>query len=87
MSIIINGIKYREKEQPEKKPVSKTMAALMMMAGMFDYPTPTKRKDTHNIDIVKEYELIKQKKSYLSASQRRWVISQFEKYYEPVKEG
>jgi hypothetical protein len=53
--------------------------AFGMMSGM-----TTKTPERPNIDIVYEYGLIQQKKSKLSLSQRKWVISQFNKNYELI---
>lgn len=84
--IEINGLKYRQKEQPERKPMSKRMTAMLMMASAFSSldPYTKKPKQTPQIDIVKEYGLIQQKKSKLSRSQRDWVVKQFEKSFELV---
>jgi len=81
----INGIKYQQKEEPKRNPMPKTLMALMLMAQMTDgiYGN-SKPKTRPKIDIVKEFELIQQKKSNLSRSQREWVIIQFEHYYEVV---
>ena len=87
MEIEINGIKYRQKEQPKRKPMSKTLMAMMVMAEMaegYGMGGSSRQKETPNVDIVKEYELIQQKKSNLSKSQRDWVIWQFEKNFERV---
>jgi hypothetical protein len=86
MVIEINGVKYQQKEQPKRKPMSKTMAALLMMASAFGSldPYAKKPKKTPQVDIVKEYGLIQQKKSNLSKSQRDWVVWQFEKHFERV---
>lgn len=92
MEIEINGIKYRQKEQPPKRnlPQSKTLMMLMTMAamadgfGMFGVPAYKKEKEMPKVDIIKEYELIQQKKSNLSRSQRDWIIWQFEKNFEPI---
>jgi len=85
MEIEINGIKYREKEQPKRKPISKTLLAMLTMASMFDYGSGTGSKETPNVDIVKEYGLIQQKKSNLSKSQREWVVWQFKRKFEPIQ--
>ena len=88
MNIEINGITYRQKEQPKRKPISKTMAAMLMMANAYEYMNPYSRPQKSekqlDIDIVKEYGLIQQKKSNLSRSQRDWVVWQFEKTFEKV---
>jgi hypothetical protein len=47
-----------------------------------DNSTPAKKRP--NLDIVKEYALIQQKKSLLTKSQRDWVVFQFESKYELV---
>ena len=86
MELEINGVKYRQKEQQKRNPMGKTMTTLLMMASVFDSldPYAKKPKETPNVDIVKEYGLIQQKKSNLSKSQRDWVVWQFEKNFEPV---
>lgn len=86
MEIEINGIKYQQKEQPKRKPMNKTMAAMLMMASAFSQLDPyvKKQKETPKVDIVKEYELIQLKKSNLSKSQRDWVVWQFERNFERV---
>jgi hypothetical protein len=84
MEIEINGVKYQQKEQPKRKPMSKTLAAMLMMGfGSLD-PYAKKPKETPKVDIIKEYGLIQQKKSNLSKSQRNWVVWQFEKNFERV---
>lgn len=88
MTIEINGITYQQKEQLKRKPISKTMAAILMMANAYEYinpySTPNNQEKQLDIDIVKEYGLIQQKKSNLSRSQREWVVWQFEKTFEKV---
>lgn len=91
MEIEINGIKYQQKEQPKRKPMSKLMMSLMVMAemansfGMYgQYGKSNQQKETPKVDLIKEYELIQQKKSNLSKSQRDWVVWQFEKNFERV---
>ena len=86
MEIEINGVKYQQKEQPKRKPMSKTMTTMLMMASAFGSldPYAKKPKETPKVDIVKEYGLIQQKKSNLSRSQRDWVVWQFEKNFERV---
>lgn len=88
MIVEINGITYQQKEQPKRKPIGKTLAAMLMMANAFEYinpyPTPKKQEKQLDIDIVKEYGLIQQKKSTLSRSKRDWVVWQFERTFEKV---
>lgn len=86
MEIEINGVKYQQKEQPKRKPMSKTMATMLMMASAFGALDPYAKKPKEHpiVDIIKEYGLIQQKKSNLSKSQRDWVVWQFEKHFERV---
>ena len=87
MIVEINGVKYQEKEQPQIKPISKTMLAILAMASAFrefDSSFSKKQKEQHSVDIVKEYGLIQQKKSNLSKSQRDYVVCQFEKNFERI---
>ena len=62
------------------------MYAMLMMASSFSSldPYSKKPKETHQVDIVKEYGLIQRKESTLSKSQREWVVLQFEKHFERV---
>lgn len=88
MEIEINGVKYQQKEQPKRKPMSKALITMMLMgemAGGFGIGGGSRQKETPNVDIIKEYGLIQQKKSGLSKSQRDWVVWQFEKNFEPIK--
>ena len=86
--IEINGVKYRKKEQPKKKSMSKTMDAMLMMASAFEYvnpySTPKNPKEQPKIDIIKEYGLIQQKRSNLSRSQRDWVVYRFNMLYTKI---
>lgn len=86
-TIEINGIKYQQKEQQKRKPMSKTLMSTMLMAEMVNGPIisgRSKQKSAPKVDIIKEYELIQLKKSALSSSTRKWVVWQFEKNYERV---
>lgn len=86
MQIEINGVKYQEKKQPKRKPMSKTVAAMLMMASGFSYldPDVIRPKNTTQVDFIKEYELIQLKKSNLSRSERERVIWLFNKYFEKI---
>lgn len=82
MEIEVNGIKYISKEQP-KMHISKTLMMIMIMAGM-TFGDKENRQKAIEIDIVKEYGLIEQKKSNLSKSQRDWVIQEFKKNFQRI---
>lgn len=86
MDVTIKGKTYRSKEQPEKK-MSHGMAKILMMATMFGGMSGYGGKsepERPKVDIVKEYELILDKKSKLSKSQRDWVEWQFNKNFIEV---
>jgi len=74
--IIVNGISYREKEKPKSK-VGKRLARLEITAMMFGGFAPNKEPELPKVDIVKEFELIQNKKSQLSKSQRDLVEYKF----------
>lgn len=83
--IEVNGIKYISKEQKQPK-MSKSLLSLfamgMMMGGNIFGGTKEPKKP--NVDIVKEYGLIQNKKSTLTRSQRDWVVWQFEKTFTKI---
>ncbi len=90
--LIINGIEY-ERIQHETKPSRKgtsrmlalaSMMAMMGGAGMMDYGSSSySRGLPSNIDIVKEFELIQQKKSNLSKWERDQVVHIFNQNFKP----
>lgn len=86
MEIEIDGVKYQRKEQPKRKPLSKTVTAALMMAVTFGgYGSGLrKNKEVPSVDLIKEFGLIQQKKSNLSRSEREWVIWQFNKYWKLI---
>jgi hypothetical protein len=86
MIIELNGIKYQQIEQPKRKPMTKTMLSMLMMAEAFNSLDPfnKKPKATPKVDIVKEFGLIQLKKSNLSRNQREWVVWQFNKNFKPI---
>ena len=65
MEIEINGIKYRQKEKAKRKPISKTMAALLVMSEVFNSLDPYAKqpKREPSVNIIKEFELIQNKQS------------------------
>jgi len=94
-TITVNGQTYQEipKEKP-KKYLNGRMGGLLAMASMmtmtadmnYGYPSGGHNGPERptNIDIVKEYALIQQKKSHLSRSDREWVVRVFESKYRKV---
>ena len=88
MIVEINGMQYRQKEQKQYRP-SKTLSMFSIMYGMFGggfdtFGSKRSKNPPVEINIVKEYELIQNKKSNLSASQRDSVVCQFESNFEPI---
>lgn len=83
----VNGEKYLlNQKDARKRPSSKIMsmlAAATLMGGAYGYGS-TYSRQRPNVDIVKEYELIKQKKSSLSANDRDWVVAMFERNYTKI---
>lgn len=60
--------------------MNKQLVAYMALAASMGACVPNVFRPKHpEIDIKKEYELIKQKKSKLSANKRKWVLRQYEK--------
>jgi len=86
--IEIKGIQYEEIPKPEQKRMNRHTMELMILSGMYYTPFMGGREVRHrekpNIDIVKEFELIQDKKSNLSRSQREWVVYQFNKKYRAI---
>jgi len=88
--IEIKGIKYEEIPQHQPMRMSKTAMELIAMASMFYTPYMgygngnSQPKEKLKIDIVKEFELIQDKKSNLSRSEREWVVKIFNQKYRQV---
>jgi len=81
-TIEINGRTYKERVIDSPK-MSKTLNTIMLMAYGFGMPQ-IKHNRHPNINIVKEFELIQQKKSNLSKSKRDWVERQFHSNFEEI---
>lgn len=82
MEVEINGVLYREKYvSPQESSLVRTFMRLSQMTGERRYVR--KRPE---VNIVTEFERIQNKKSHLSASDRRWVEAQFHKHFEEVTE-
>lgn len=97
-TITVNGEVYEpianEEPKPKRYGNSKMLSAIAMtslMAGVTNYGDftggHTYSPERPNVDIVKEYALIQQKKSYLSSSDRAWVVRVFESKYKKVSNG
>lgn len=87
MELEINGIRYAEIEKQPKKQMSRSMTRIMMMATMFGAmggSEVSKTRKRPSVDLIKEFELIQQKKSKLSRNDRDWVVFQFNKRFRPA---
>ena len=84
--IEINGEKYVKREHKSPK-INSKLFSMLMMGAMISGGLPYFKtsEQLSNIDIVKEYELILQKKSYLSVSERNRIKYQFEHEYKKKK--
>ena len=78
--IEINGKQYEERPKKASPKMSSFMAATILLAGGMS-GLYREDKGFSNIDIVKEFGLIQQKKSNLSKQKRDWVIYQFNKNF------
>ena len=77
--IEIEGVKYMRKA-PQNN--SQLFRGMEIDPDLFLIGKKTPKRP--DVDIVSEFELIQQKKSQLSKSQRDWVVSEFNKLYEKV---
>lgn len=93
--IEINGEKYIERPKTTTSKISPKLAAILGIAMMFDpYLNYGSDKGDNKftgrperkINIVKEFELIQQKKSNLSKSERDGVIYHFNLKYKKWEE-
>ena len=88
--IEINGIKYKKNEPKQKQSsyASRRMLAMAAIAATCDpyggYGS-TYSRPRPVVDIVKEYELIQNKQSKLSKSDRDWVVRVFEANYTKIE--
>ncbi len=78
--IEINGKQYEERPKKASPKMSNWMAATILLAGGMS-GVFKENKEFSNIDIVKEFGLIQQKKSNLTKQKRDWVIYQFNKKF------
>ena len=85
-TIEINGEIYVPREHKSPK-VSPRVASILMMGMMMGGGLPGlggSGPERPDVDIVEEYKLILQKKSFLSASDRRWVEYRFHDKFKKV---
>lgn len=82
--ITINGKTYKKKEQPKQ---SKSSSKLLMMAaamGAMDSYGHSYSRERPYVNLEVEFELIQNKQSKLSRSDREWVVASFNRLYKEV---
>ena len=87
MELEINGIRYAEIEKQPKQQMSSSMARVVVMATMFGAMggnEVSKTRERPSVDLIKEFELIQQKKSKLPRNDRDWVVFQFNKRFKQL---
>lgn len=86
--ITINGKTYQKKEQP--KPSKSSSKLLMMAAAMGGMAAAmgsygqSYSKERPQVKLEEEFELIQNKQSTLSRSDREWVVATFNRLYKEV---
>lgn len=85
----INGNTYREKELPNtsKGRYAMRYLGIEILAMSMLASSSSGKASPPNVNIITEFELIQQKKSNLSKSQRDWVVSQFNKRFELIQQA
>jgi len=87
-TVIINGVEYQQIEIPEKKSKgSRAILAGLSMAipyMMQSYDSSPRSRSLPPVNLVKEFELIQQKKSKLSKWERDQVVKIFNQRYTVV---
>lgn len=90
MIVTVLGEKYQSVERAVAPATKKLTELLIPVLGVFAFlpqhfdTGPRKREKVLRVDIVSEYELILQKKSKLSRSERDLVVRQFNKTFKKV---
>ncbi len=86
-SITINGKSYIEKEEAKHNSTNSRylMESLAIaMCHSVSAQMDSRKGPPPNVNIVTEFELIQQKKSNLSKSQRDWVVKQFNNRFKEL---
>lgn len=78
--MIINGVEYIERPQIQSKSL-KVIAPYLMLAAMLGSRSVVKTNN-NNYDLPHEFELVQNKQSKLSRSEREYVIREFNRKYK-----
>jgi hypothetical protein len=83
-AININGEYWipREKTKTRFSPI---FMAVMLMAGVPQMANLS-QQEKEQLDLISEYRLVMQKKSNRSANGRRYIVAEFERNFEKLKE-
>lgn len=75
----INGVKYQQIPKESNSNTNHAMSMLMISIISMGFPMlgGSRGSTKPSVNIVEEFELIQNKKSNLSKSERDWVVSQF----------
>lgn len=85
--IEINGVSYQRNEVPEKEPRGNSRMFNWLVASMAAYEFTSHHglgvpiKSMPDVNIESEFELIQNKQSKLSRTERDWVIQVFNQNY------
>lgn len=79
--------KYEPIVVEKKNNIGRFYSQILAMGVIFDSfsDNPIKTRSRPSVDIAQEFELIQQKKSKLSRSDREWVVYQFHKHFKEVE--
>jgi hypothetical protein len=83
--IEINGVKYEARPQQSNVRTNKHVAAAALMAMASYGSSHYDRKLSSNISIIKEFEMIQQKKSKLSKWEREQVVRTFNNHFRKIE--
>lgn len=88
--LIIGGIGYVRHDEATRQAYNRLAGIESLIAQMsVCYPLPkgnrTGPSNPPKVNIISEFELIQQKKSNLSRSEREWVVKQFNKAFKRLE--
>lgn len=89
--IEVNGRFYEEREKPQSKPISRSMAAIMAMAAAMPYINyyepgqSTYSRPFPNVNIIEEFGKIERKESKLPKAERDMVVRAFNNKFKQAE--
>lgn len=79
--VTVNGVEYEKVETPKR---DSKFTYIEYLLSQFYISKNSGKSSKPNVNLVDEFELIQNKQSKLSRSNRDWVVSQFNKHFKPV---